>query len=479
MSIGKAIHNGDNPNGGDCANYRGGAPAYAGMSPLEFVRDVLGDDPYDKQEEILRAVGEAAQPNSDIRRVSVVGCNSSGKDWTAARAILWWMCTHSPAKVAVTGPTGRQVNDIVWNEVRQAHAQSNTPLPGKVRKVPLYEMNDDSASSAKGFTSNSPYNLQGYHSPNMMVVVTEAHAVKEEYMNALLLLNPKLILMVGNPFTQTGTFYDSHHSKRHKHLTIHISAMDTPNIAEGRIVTPGLITQKDIDERKDDWGEDSDMYINSVLAEFTENLDNVLIPLSAARRAAERDDIEPEGEVILACDIARTPKSKTVIAKRQGGKSEILYSQRGNGLMHVAGVIKQYCENHNVDTLIVDDVGIGAGVVDRLRELNLPVNRLIPFNGGQRPNDREHFADRNAEVWWAMRNRYLENNISARGSEALAAQVTGREYAITGNGRIRLQSKRSLTESIDEADALAMTFAPVPAFKNAPAAQRPTLKIWV
>ena len=79
--------------------------------PVLFVRHVLGEDLYDKQKAILTAVGRS-------RRVSVVGCNGSGKDWAAARAVLWWVHSRSPSKAIVTGPTTRQVDDIVWTEMR-------------------------------------------------------------------------------------------------------------------------------------------------------------------------------------------------------------------------------------------------------------------------------------------------------------------------------------------------------------------------
>ena len=455
----------------------GGAP-YPDMPPLQFVHETLGDKPYDKQEEILRAVEQAANASDGRRRVSVVGCNGSGKDWIAARVILWWMNTRDPAKIIVTGPTTRQVTDIVWRELRTAYKNSAKPLRGTVRRAALYEMEDDE-SFAKGFASNSPFNLQGYHSPNMLVVVTEAHAVKDAYMDALLRQNPSLILMVGNPSSADGVFYDSHHSKREQYHAIQISAHDTPNIQEGRVVIPGMITQLDIDDRKLDWGEDSDSYINSVLGEFTENPDSVVVPLSVAREAAERH-IEPEGEVIVACDVARGGNDKTVVVRRQGGNAEIVHSQRGNDLMEVTGVLKRYCEENHVDTLIVDDVGIGAGVVDRLREQGVPpVGRLIPFNGGARPNDAEHFYNRGAEVWWAMRGRYMDGSISAPRSEALIGQVAGRKYTINSNGRIQLQRKRSLRNSPDEADALAMTFAATPVFKNAAPDTTPALMIWV
>ena len=94
-------------------------------SPVDFVRQTLGDEPYSKQEEMLMGVLES-------RRTSVVGCNGSGKDWAAARAVLWWLHTRSPAKAVVTGPTSRQVDRIVWNEIRYAYAGANGRLRGRM-----------------------------------------------------------------------------------------------------------------------------------------------------------------------------------------------------------------------------------------------------------------------------------------------------------------------------------------------------------
>ena len=90
---------------------------------MTFVREVLRETPYDKQVEILTAMSRS-------RRVSVVGCNGSGKDWAAARVVLWWLNTRYPAKAIVTGPTSRQVDDIVWNEMRFAYAQAQDRLSG-------------------------------------------------------------------------------------------------------------------------------------------------------------------------------------------------------------------------------------------------------------------------------------------------------------------------------------------------------------
>ena len=183
--------------------------------PVGFVKDILGaaDRPYDKQVEILRAL--AKHP-----RVSVAACNSSGKDWAAARAIVWWLHTRPHAKVVVTGPTLRQVKDILWHELRLAVAAAGDALPGKVTET-KYVIDDDRFAIA--FSSNSHHNIQGFHSPNLLVVVTEAQGVKQAYMEALKRLNPAKVLLIGNPLSHEGELYESHHAKSALYHQITIS----------------------------------------------------------------------------------------------------------------------------------------------------------------------------------------------------------------------------------------------------------------
>ena len=272
------------------------------------MREMLGGEPYSKQEEVLRSVAES-------RRTSVVGCNGSGKDWAAARAVLWWLHTRSPSKAVVTGPTSRQVDHIVWNEIRHAYAGSEGRLKGRMFKTSRYEVDD--RTFAIGFATNSPYNLQGFHSPNLLVVITEAHAVSDGDMDGLRRLNPARLLMTGNPFTSAGAFYDSHHLRRELYRRVRIGASDTPNVEAGRVVVPGMITEEDIADRKAEWGARSAQYVGGVLGEFPEGLDDVLVSLRAATEAAGRS-LAPSGQVVLGCDVARFGHDKTVVVRRQG-----------------------------------------------------------------------------------------------------------------------------------------------------------------
>ena len=139
--------------------------------------------------------------------------------------------------------------------------------------------------------------------------------------------------------------------------------------------------------------------------------------------------------------------------------------------MEVAGILKAYCDEHAVDALVIDDAGVGGGVTDRVREVGLGTARIEPFNGGRAAKRADRFANRNAEVWWAMREHYLDGLLDTENDDNLIRQVSSREYRLDSRGRIRLQSKRDISDSPDEADALAMTFAPLQSQLR--------MKIWV
>ena len=174
--------------------------------------------------------------------------------------------------------------------------------------------------------------------------------------DAIRRLNPSCLLMTGNPFVMAGAFYDSHHTHKNRYATVQISAFDTPNLRQDIVSVQGMITQEDIDDRKDEWGEDSPMYIGSVLGEFPDNLDDVVVPLWAATEAARRE-MEPEGPVIVACDVARFGHDKTVVIRRQGPVVRIVRKVRGHDTMETANFLKSYCDENEVEALVVDDTG--------------------------------------------------------------------------------------------------------------------------
>ena len=487
--------------------------------PIRFVKEVLGDMPYAKQREMLDLLAES-------RRVSVVGANGSGKDWAAARAVLWWLATRPRAKVVVTGPTQRQVDDIVWRELRAAYKGSLVPLGGRVSGS---HWNIDDDRFAIGFSTNKADNLQGFHSPELLVIVTEAHAMPQDQMEALKRLNPTRVLLTGNAFSRDGEFFDSHHTKRDLYKTLVISAFDTPNFTGEFGGIPGMPTEEDIQERKLDWREDHPLYQGSVLARFPDMLDDSLIGRTVIEQAVERwehscqpeenaapcachsersaapstchsersaaeprnlsgdatpcTDACPEGcfdsasgcaqhdndtPRRLGVDVARFGSDKTALCVRQGWRVESLRSFERIDTMRTAGEAMTLVRDRDIPAVFVDEGGLGAGVVDRLRELRAPVHG-VQF-GGKAPQSGR-FANMRAEIFWELRRLFNDGLIAIPRDEELISQLLGLRYDVTSAGQVKMESKTSLrrrgVRSPDKADALALAFM-----------EPPSLQIW-
>ena len=462
--------------------------------PVGFVKDILGaaGRPYDKQVAILKAL--AKQP-----RVSVAACNSSGKDWAAARAIVWWLHTRPHAKVVVTGPTLRQVKDILWHELRLAVAAAGDALPGKVTET-KYVIDDDRFAIA--FSSNSHHNIQGFHSPNLLVVVTEAQGVKQAYMEALKRLNPAKVLLIGNPLSHEGELYESHHAKSALYHQITISAFDSPNFRRKRFRVPGLVTPEDVEHHRRDWGDDSPLYIASVLGQFPDALEDSLTTRNHVDRAIARHEAQsaeaadPDGNAIsddgpsfprfsargeqeprphdlpyrMGVDVARFGADESVICIRRGYRVERLIPlKRGLDNMQVADEVKAWTDALGINAVFVDGTGVGAGVVDRLGTLGVPV---IGVDAGSKARRPSQFADLRAEIFWEVARLLREDAAAIPNDPVLVGQLLALRYDVSSTGRIRLESKTKLRKrgiaSPDRADALALAFM-----------EPPSLDIWV
>ncbi len=458
--------------------------------PARFVKEILQDagKPYDKQEAILDALARYAA-------VSVVAANSSGKDWAAARAVLWWLHTRPHAKAVVTGPTARQVKEILWHELGVALAAANGRLPGKLT-ADKYVIDDDRFAIA--FCSNSQHNLQGFHSPNLLVVVTEAQGVKQPYFEALKRLNPKKTLLLGNPLSHEGELYESFHSKSALYHRIAISALDSPNFRRKRFHIPGLVNPEDVERHRRDWGEDSPLYIASVLGRFPDALEDSLTTRHHVDRAVARWRGDPvplpspsdtpaslpsapvlspvrggelergsAGPYRMGVDVARFGDAESVICIRRGARVEHLIPlKRGLDTMQVADEVKAWADALRVPAVFVDENGVGGGVVDRLGVLGVPVIGVEAGGKAKRPSQ---FVDMRAEIFWEIARLLREDAIDIPDDAVLAGQLLALRYDISSTGRIRLESKTSLrkrgVKSPDRADALALAFMEPPSLQ--------------
>ena len=437
-------------------------------SPVRFAGDVLGVDVWSKQEEVLEAL-------KDHRRVVVKSGNGLGKGFSAAVAILWFLACHDPSVVLSTAPTFRQVRHVLWREVHRRYNQARYSLGGRLLDTRL-EMSE--GRFALGLSADSGDEFQGFHSPNMLIVVDEAEGVSEpiyEAIEALMTSENCRLLMIGNPTTMSGTFRRAFYEDRELYRAVTISALDSPNVTEGKTVIRGLTTKRWVEERRKVWGEENPLYQARVLGEFPDQGEDTLIPLSYIEAAVisvgarSNDGGDPEEHppdpdvsldpVVIAVDVARFGSDKSVILRRRGKRVDEVQTYRGMDTMKVSGRVVDAIRAWEPQEVLVDEVGIGAGVVDRLREQGF---RVQGVNVGRPAQDSEHYANLRAEGYWNLRQLVLDGQLEIPADNELVGQLAALKYTFNSLGQLVMESKEDMRRrgvpSPDKADALMMAF---------------------
>lgn len=456
--------------------------AHAWRDPKWFVNEYMGRPTFDKQDDII----ESVKVN---RRTAVKGSNSSGKDYQSGNIINWWEFCWPDAIAIVYGPVGRQVQDIIWREARRAFQGSTHWLPGYMYPVAA-EYHIDEYRYAKGFSAKKDSDgtgagIQGYHSPHLLVIVTEAHAVATSDFDALMRLNPYRVLITGNTHVQSGEFFDAFESKTWLYNDITISAFDTPNIIAQDNVVPGMITQIDIDECAQEYGVDDPEYLAKVLAEFPDNLEDAVVSrrllLAAVARGNEAEDASDDDvlpRASLSCDVARFGDDDTVVYRRQGRHNYLAWQTHGKDLMTIVGkLVTMATEDEDVDTIIIDDTGLGGGVTDRLREvlrlepLRGGTVRVIAFRGGSRAVNKLRYVNLITEAWMEAGKAFKPDKagedatITIDDNRRLRSELAARKYGIQSDTRLSLEEKKEykkrVRKSPDHADAFVMNYSPL------------------
>ncbi len=430
------------------------------LPPAAFAREVLGVRLWEKQEEVLTAL-------TQHRRVAVKAGNGLGKGFSAAVAVLWFMHAHQDGAIVLsTAPTFRQVRHILWRQIHRLYRPVAKTLGGKMLDT-RWELSDE--RYAMGLSADSADQFQGFHSPNMFIVVDEAEGVDDEIYEAIesvMTSADPLLLLIGNPTTMDGAFRRAFYEERTLYRTITISALDSPNVQAGRVVFPGLTTQTWVEERREIWGEENPVYRSRVLGEFPEKGEDSLFSLRDIEAAVERSQSHPapddEGTepVILSVDVARFGSDRSVILRRRGDRVEDIQVLRQMDTMQLAGWVGAAIREHQPAELYVDEVGVGAGVVDRLRELGHTVRGV---NVANRARQEKVFTNLRAEGYWTLGERFRTGSISIPADNQLVGELAAMRYGYdTQTNRLKIESKDDMRNrglpSPDKADALMLAF---------------------
>ena len=451
-------------------------------NPINFACNTLRVEPWHKQKQILNAI--AAN-----RSVAVRSCNGAGKTFTAAVVILWWLMSYDNAIVITTAPSERQVREILWRELRNLYVPIRDKIGGKLTRTRL---EFSPKRYAYGFSTNTEDRFQGFHSGNILVIVDEASGVDEFIYNAISGVttsrNSKLLL-IGNPHGYAGTFYNAFHKDRKQFETIHISAFDLPAFKDQGITEENIkdVEYPDFDDDPDEFDEDyehshyamglssprwaldlfnkqgpqSSVYQTRVLGQFPEEADDTLIPLRDVEAAVNREvQIPTDSPPVMGVDVARFGNDKTVIIIRHGPKVIYTNELRKSDIVNTTGAVVTAALKYKVKNIIVDEIGVGAGVLD-----NLKADKrfdAVGLNGSNSPNNTELYLNKRVEVFDGLRQRFADGDISIPNDPELISQLASLTYKYNARGQLQLESKDQIRstgrQSPDKADAIALAF---------------------
>lgn len=432
--------------------------------PEFFVREILGGEPYDKQEPILRSVAKN-------RRTAVKSGHSCGKDWLAARVALWFHSTFYPSIVVTTGPTDRQVVNIVWGEIDGAYRKSRVPIGGKLLTKELQHIDPKTGERDKshymiGYTASDSEGFQGFHSDNVLVIVTEASGIDPEIwkgINALMTAKKTAkLFVVGNALFEPGSEFSGMFSEQaNLYETFTLDSEESPYCSKEWIA-----------EMRAMYGEDSPVYKARVKGIFSTELSDTLIPLGYIEKAHQRwaaiaGAVPFEnllGERTLGLDVARFGSDESVAFEGRGNTFKKIWDKQGIDLMQTAGFVVEYIKRTGIDPkhVRIDETGLGAGVVDRVREQGYPV---LGINFGSDPSDKSRFLNARSELYGILRDRFRANEIEIDPQDRkVLRDCAAVKYKLTSRGQIQLESKEEQKKrtgsSPDYGDALAMAALP-------------------
>lgn len=447
--------------------------------PIDFIETELKESLTYEQKQILDSVCKNRETN-------VQACHGIGKSWIASRLTIYWIyCVGG--LVITTGPTERQVGQIVWAEIRRIHGKLN--LPGDIG-IKFLRVNEEARGF--GFTSN-PKNsnaFQGIHHSRLLVIEDEACGISPEIddgATSCVTGGFNRLLRIGNPIAGGNPF-----QKACSHRHIRVAAWGHPNVAwayekhkDGihrlksevaiailnpkngevlpqeewpdwcqRDVIPGAISIAWIEGVRTKKGETSAFWQSRVEGMFPVDSAQSIVPRSWFLQARDRYDKDPEhwdrvadyhlwrhgldvgdggddhataswhGPVLYA---ARTFST-------QGDHLDILRAAaEGKKLLKIYG-----------GSINVDRAGVGSGALSRLLEEEC---NAYGTHWGESASDSAQYLNLKAEQYWMLREAFRlgEVAIAPLGEEMeemLMEDLAGIYWEETVNGKIRIEDKK-------------------------------------
>ena len=425
------------------------------------------------QRDVLRELTEHIKQNKgkidhDVFRQAVSSGRGIGKSALVSWLVIWMLSTRIGSTTLVSANSETQLRSVTWAEITKWLALSlnshwfevsaTRVMPAKWLSE-LVERDLKKGTRYWGvegrlWSEENPDAYAGVHNfDGVMLVFDEASGISDsiwQVAQGFFTENTpnRFWLAFSNPRRNQGYFYEAFNGKRDFWRNMMVDARSV----EG---TDKAVYEQIIQE----YGADSVQAHVEVYGAFPSAGDDQFIPVHVVDEAMGRPRYkDASAPVILGVDPARFGADATVIAVRQGRDLVAIKRYRGDDTMEVVGRIIEAMEEYQPAMVVIDEGGLGAGVVDRLKEQRYKVKGV---NFGSRSSKPIMYGNKRAEMWGAMREWLKSASISP--DRTLKTDLISPLIKPDSKGTIFLEGKKEMKArglaSPDAADAIAVTFA--------------------
>lgn len=190
-----------------------------------------------------------------------------------------------------------------------------------------------------------------------------------------------------------------------------------------------------------------------------------LIPYSMIRAATQRQTPD-NGVCTFGVDVARFGDDETVLIVRRGLKITRIEAWAKQDTTWTAGKVAEIAREENPVAIYVDEIGIGAGVVDPLANNHFNVAGVASSAAAQ---NNQAYANLRAELYCQLADHFADGSIAIPDHPKLTSQLSATKYKFDTHHRKIIESKDEIKKrtghSPDYADACMLAYSDFPAEK--------------
>jgi hypothetical protein len=437
-------------------------------TPLEHFKG-----PRKWQREVLQTIADHIKENQgkldfNTLRHAVSSGRGIGKSALVSWITIWMLTTRIGSTTIISANSESQLRSVTWAEITKWLAMSlnshwfevsATRLMPAKWLTELVERDLKKGTRYWGvegrlWSAENPDAYAGVHNfDGVLVVFDEASGIDDSIWavtSGFFTENTpnRFWMAFSNPRRNTGYFYEAFNSKREFWTTKVVDA----RTVEG---TDKQVYQQIIDE----YGADSSQAHVEVYGQFPSEGDDQFISASLVDEAMKRPKYQDQSApIVIGVDPARFGADATVIAVRQGRDIIAIQRHRGDDTMTVVGHVIEAIEEYKPALVVIDEGGLGAGIVDRLKEQRYKVKGI---NFGNKSTNPIMYGNKRAEMWGKMKDWLKTAAIPL--DRFLKTDLISPMMKPDSKGTIFLESKKDMKArglaSPDAADAICVTFA--------------------